>query len=467
MKRKPILIFVSVLFMAACGQEFLDVKPGVRQRTPSSWEDYLGLLDNTSNMNSSSHALGMIGADEYFITQDRYETFPSGVFHNYQKRAYTWEERIFEGNETYFLDWNGGYSNILWANLVLDGVKSLPVAEGERELADMVKGTALFHRAWNFYCLAQLFCPVYGQGDANTQLGLPLRLEADVTVNVKRSTLEATYQRIIRDLEEADPLLPEVSSIQFRPGKAAVYALLAKTYLQMGDYRLAYDYADRCLDLKRELLDYNRIDLMLPAPFSPNGQDNPEIVFFAICPGNTTFRLLLTSHYMQPDTNLLKLYGPDDLRSRAFFEKTATGEFQYKGSYDGSGIYNYFTGLAIDEMYLIRAECAARLGMVEEALNDLNFLRKHRVEADGYTLLSHNDPKIILSWILAERRRELVLRGTRWEDLRRLNKEAEFATTLVRRLGETEVRLEPGSVRYVWPLPVEAVSLGGYEQNVR
>ena len=72
-----------------------------------------------------------------------------------------------------------------------------------------------------------------------------------------------------------------------------------------------------------------------------------------------------------------------------------------------------------------------------------------------------------MNWILAERRKELVMRGTRWADLRRLNKEPKYATTLVRDLDAEQYELKPGSPKWVWPLPIEAIDNGGYDQNPR
>ena len=105
MKNLTRIIACTALFSAlSCTTGFLDIKPDIRQRIPKTLTDYQSLLDNTTNMNNSSHALGIIGADEFYLTEADYHSFREGVNYNYQKRAYTWERQIFQGGESSLLD---------------------------------------------------------------------------------------------------------------------------------------------------------------------------------------------------------------------------------------------------------------------------------------------------------------------------------------------------------------------------
>jgi SusD family. len=464
---KYFFFILSACLLCACGESFLDTRPSVRQRVPESLADYIALLDNTGTMSVSSHALGMIGGDELYLTEPSYNTFPTGVNYNYQKRAYTWEKQIFEGGETYKLDWNDGYKRILWANLVLDGIGSLSLSAGDKAIAEQAKGMALFHRAWNYYNLAQLFCPVYEQSAASTSVGLPLRLEPDLTIRIGRSNLDETYRQIIADLEAAKDVLPIETVTIFRPNKAAALALLSRIYLQMGNYQQANEYADQCLALSNELLDYNTVDVNMPLSFTPLAAGNPEVLFLATLSGQMTGYLrILTTPFILVDIDLYHSYEVGDIRREAYFLESSDGNFGYKGSYDATS-YSYFTGMATDEVYLTKAECAVRLGDIPTALAAVNNLRKHRFLPDTFVAWDIQDADELLDSILAERRRELVFRGTRWEDLRRLNKEPRYAKTLTRVVGDRTFTLEPGSSRYIWPIPLEAIQVGGYEQNER
>ncbi|MFP9100715.1 RagB/SusD family nutrient uptake outer membrane protein [Flavobacterium sp. RHBU_24] len=91
----------------------------------------------------------------------------------------------------------------------------------------------------------------------------------------------------------------------------------------------------------------------------------------------------------------------------------------YWGSYDGSPLP--FSGIATDEIYLIKSECLARAGKFTEAMQVLNTLLEKRWIAGTFFPLSATGTAA-LDIILSERRKELVLRGLRWSDLRRLNK---------------------------------------------
>lgn len=467
MKTYQILLSGCLLAVTcSCGTAFLDIKPDRAQRVPETIADYRGLLDQTAVMNvKSSHALGMIGGDEYLITDARYHAFPLTSNRAWQKNAYTWEAVIFEGGEgnptNNPSDWNMGYQRILQANVAIAGLSRIQPDAGQKALWETAMGEALFHRAFNYYSLAQLFCDPYTHGAAPEPMGLPLRLEPDVTLETGRSDLRATYRRVVEDLAAAEKLLPDTPDLLFRPSKAAVFALLARVFLQMGDYRAAGENADRCLSLQDGLQDYNALVLTGARTFPVYGNGNPEIIFM----NSVYVPTIMGTSYFNADPGLFNLYGPGDLRKEAFFAANASGAVLFKGSYEGTT--SFFTGLATDEVFLVSAECAARLGDVTTAIARLNRLRENRFRLQDYVPLATTDSDEALDWVVAERRRELVLRGTRWEDLRRLNAEPRHAVTLVREIDGAAIALLPRDVRYTWPIPQEAVEQGGYVQNKR
>lgn len=72
-----------------------------------------------------------------------------------------------------------------------------------------------------------------------------------------------------------------------------------------------------------------------------------------------------------------------------------------------------------------------------------------------------------LRLVLAERRKEMVGRGMRWLDLRRLNGDSRFAVTLKRDIAGTVYTLPPNSPRYTFYLPDIVVKTSGLTQNRR
>ena len=107
-----------------------------------------------------------------------------------------------------------------------------------------------------------------------------------------------------------------------------------------------------------------------------------------------------------------------------------------KRGYFGSGLYP-FTGLAVDEVYLIKAECQARLGKDDKALETiLSLLTKRYVVDKTPSVDDIIQGRTVLEMVLEERRKELVWRGIRWHDIKRYNRDGRNIT-LTRKLGET------------------------------
>lgn len=444
------------LLCYSCGKDYLNTKRDAKQAVPQYISDYQAILDYQGILNASpSVELGLIGSDEFYLMDGRLTTLSNA----YQRNAYIWAPDIYEGGEG--LDWNRAYQRILYANMALDVTKLTPAQE---DLADWenVKGSALFFRAYNYFQLAQLFCRPYDISYAHNEKGLPLRLDYDVTIKIQRSSLEDTYRLIISDLVEATNLLPTSAATTLRPTRSSAYALLAKTHLQMADYARALDNVEKSFNIGSSLLDFNTLDLdtryLLPQDF---GESNPEMLFYW-----HIYSAPLADSRFNADTSLLTLYADNDLRRRGYFYEDANGRILFKGSYNG-GYGGYFMGLANDELWLIKAECHARLGQIDDAMTSLNHLLRNRYDKDTFKPLSAGTAEEALDFILLERRKELFMRGIRWEDLRRLNKEPSRKSTLRRIIDGKVYELPADDPRWVWPIPDNEIQLSGISQNPR
>ncbi|WP_256007501.1 RagB/SusD family nutrient uptake outer membrane protein [Pedobacter deserti] len=449
-----LIIFSSGSFLS-CNKDFLEKKQQQSLVIPASLSDFQSLLDNRDAMtNNSCHELGIIGADEYSVSDAVWNVLSAP----YQKYGYIWAKDVYEGAQ--LDEWNMAYWRILHANTALDGVKQIKPAEVERQLWNNVKGSGLFFRAYNFYQLAQQFCKPYS-ATASTDPGLPLRLEADIDLLSRRSTVAETYSQIIEDLLTAAPLLPDLPLVKFRPSKASAYALLAKVYLLMANYEKANEYAGLSLAIKSDLIDFKTLSLSARYPFPSDYELNKEVI---LAVGISNIAITGTAR-MNVVPDILNNYTTGDLRRQAYFFNNADGRVLFKGSYKGSAAF--YTGLATDEVFLIRAESYARMGDKENALKDLNTLRKARFTVAAYQDLAASDANEALRMVIEERRRELIFRGIRWEDLRRLNAESAFSRVIRRTVAGTTYELLPGDNKYVWPLPDNEVTLSKIEQNPR
>lgn len=450
--KKIFVLLFLLLAVQSCGKKWLEAKPDKSLVVPNTIKDFQALLDNSTLVFNINQASGLteISAGDFYISYASWLSLAS----TQEKSAYIWEKttNFYKGEAS--AGWEAAYRRVLNANVILDGIQKISPSPAEQQDWNKVKGSALFFRAFDFFCLAQEYCVVY-TGQASQDLGLPLRSEYDVNVRSKRSTLQQTYDQIIGDLKEAESLLSTKPTFKTQPSKEAVYALLARVYLSMEKYSESGFYADAALKIQPDLMDYAKLNPVLPFPIT---KFNPEVIFHS----TFTYGIFFQSRLLV-EPNLYSDYAAEDCRKTVLFTPNQNG-VTYKGSYNGDR--SLFGGLSTNELYLIRAECNARDGKIEQALTDLNFLLKNRWK-NNYQDLVIADPGLLLAYVLKERRKELVFRGIRWMDLRRLNKDDRFDVTLTRTLNDNTYILYPNDKRYVLPIDEEEMRLSGIEQNKR
>jgi hypothetical protein len=455
-----------LIFLLACSCKkaaWYDVKPYNSLVVPQSLKDMQALMDN-AELNFSGPTLGEVASDGHYVSDGNFSSLTGTDID-----AYTWTHNVpYQDVQEWSLNNRyGAYSRVYYCNLVLEGLEKIkPINNDEQNLKNYIKAQALFHRSRSFYELSQLFAPPFNVTSAATDLSIPLRLESDINIKSTRSTVKETYDRVINDLIEADTLLPsnvlpDNDLNKSRPTKAAVSALLARIYLSMEDYSNAGKYANESLNAYNVLIDYSTLDSTSYPPFPVYNQ---EVVWWGVMSG----MLPVSSSFMLIDSSLYNLYDKADLRKPMFFISTSPTDITFQGYYSGGDIP--FTGLATDELYLIRAESYARAGDKTSAMNDLNTLLKTRWSKDAngqslYVDMTATDQEDALRKILLERRKELLLRGLRWSDLRRLNKDDRFKVTITRNTPIGTFTLEPNSYKYTYPIPDDIISITGMPQN--
>lgn len=461
-KTQIYIIYFSFLLIG-CGKDFLDIKRNSNQVVPKTAKDYLAILAR-SNMYFTSSDLLFLGSDEYYV-RDGSDLIAGSQFTPIHQFVYTWADDPY-GNQIGNRDWEEAYERIMYANLALD-VESVPLDPSEASDTNRVRVAARFHRAWNYYHLAQAFCKVYDAGSADRTPGLPLRLDYDVSEKYDRSTLQEVYDLIIKDLTEAEQMSVSIDDNPYMPGMLAVRALLARVYLQLGKYDIAMQYADRVLEKKNVLIDYNTLEGTISdvygSYFEPFGKNNPSIIFYS----SRAVGGIMGSTRINVDSLFVNALEKDDLRRKAYFFTRSDGTTVYIGAYCGYGGSEFFTGLSVEEMLLIRAECRARLGFLDQAVLDINILRRKRFKSENYVDIQSGDIDDLLGYTLKERHKELFLRGRRWEDARRLNREGKYPIAFRRVLDGSEYMLKPNEKNWIWPIPKNEIENNGIGQNER
>lgn len=446
-----LVMLASLLFSLSSCEKYLDKKSDNSLVVPTTLNDLQALLDNADIMNYNTPSLAEASADDYFLETDTYNALPVEEQYKYNRIPTDYR---FQN------DWSLGYSAVYPANICLERIGDIAVTNANRAQWNNVKGSALFYRAFYFAALAASHAKSYDPASYDTDAGIVLRLTSDINVASVRASVKETYDRIIDDARSAAALLPGNPSQVIRPSKAAAYGLLARTFLNMRMYDSAGKYAEACLGIKSDLMDYNdpsAVDVSAEIPFMAY---NSETIFYSTMNNVTAF--FHGNNDARTDTVLFSFYADDDIRKTAFFGDAGNYK-QFRGNYAGNPD-TYFSGIATDELYLIKAEALARSGNKAAALETLNQLLMTRWATGTFVPVTAATDVEALGIILQERRKELLMRGLRWADVKRLNKEG-ASINLMRMSNGEQFLLPPNDRRYALPLPIDVIESAHLQQN--
>jgi hypothetical protein len=432
MKIQLYIVSLAVLLGACDG--FLDEKPSKTIDTPDTLEALDALLNNSGTMNSYP-AIPLMMGGEYFSDDAGITALPP-----WEQNVHLWKTDPFQVDDMIY-DWRNAYNQIQNANVILENLEKIDSDEASKQ---EIKGAALFYRAHAYYNLSGLFLEGPNLESSGQRFEIPVRRTTAMVLKAEYADLATVKQIIREDLEQAIALLPEQVAFPFRPGKKAAKALKARVYLGWEEYDTALEASGELVEGGLELMDYNDIDTKRTYPFE---QFNPEVLWQCRIAG---YNFMYSQNAFQANPDLLALYGKNDLRRTLFYVNRPNGYVNFRGSYEGT--ISLFGGLAADEVYLVYAECLARAAKLSQAAEIMNELLVAR-HKDGFEPLVFEDATPALKTILEERRKELVFRGLRWSDLRRLNKDERFKTTLRRSYEGVLYELAPDSERYVLPVP--------------
>lgn len=435
------------LFLFAACNDFLDEKSNYLLSTPQSLEDLDALLSN-SNIFGMEPMLAEISTTDYYLEEEKW----SALQDEGHKRSYYWaEEGLFL--EQIRNDWRATYDLVYYCNIVLEELPKIERNVRNAPDYDRIYGEALFFRGKSMLQAAFIWMEAYDEDLKESKMGLPLRMDPDFNKPSIRSTMGETYEAIIRDLQSSIDLLPEVQYHPTRPNKAAAFGTLSRVYMAMRKYDEALKYAEKALAYNDNLLDFGELDAAADFPIAEYNEEVIFSSFFAIDEILDHTRMLVSSE-------LYDLYEDDDRRKKVFFSKDAEGRVFFKGRFAVGG-YALFSGISTNELILNKAECYARKQNYEQGRAEILRLLKTRYEA-GFELM--NDDNQLLDVILTERRKELLFRGMRWVDIKRLNKEG-YNIMQERELMGKKYVLKPNDLKYARPFPDFVISITGMQQN--
>lgn len=449
--RKYMILIAGVLFLCLACKDYLAEKPASDITEISTEEDIKKLLSYTLILNKTEPGVIELATDDYFLSDQSW----AALSNENDRSLYLWKNVPMD-----LAQWTGMYNVIFYVNTILDHIDHVQFKNISNY--NRYKGMALFHRARCYYRILQTYSQAYDANEVENQLGFVLRGSSDINIKSKRLSMKESYEYLIRDLKSATVLLAVEEKEAAYPNKSAAFSLLTNLYFDQHEYEQAFVMADSSLFYNRQnLLDFRTgVQHTSSIPFMRN---NKEVIFYATLNGSQA----LAPTRAKVALELIDLYPQGDLRVKLFYQKSSDGSYSFKGNYDGNITSSYlFSGITVAELLLQRAEAASRTKRTEIALADLNKLRLHRIDAIFYTALLIQDNSDLIDEIIKERRRELVFRGRRWNDLRRLAVEGRLHTDLKRVLQGETYRLSPSDiVKLAFKLPNSVITNSSIEQN--
>lgn len=371
------------------------------------------------------HYLNTISSDEQVIPTRGQDWYDNGTHLEAQYQA--WAPNSPSGLGTVNNAWNQSFQGIARANVLLEAIEQLPVADKERTIAEV-----RVLRAWFYYTLMDLFG------------GVPIVTETSIAPRERASRAEV-FTFVESELLAAQPNLPVTwpSSDYGRVTQGAVDAILASMYLnaevftgtvteaglQRGTARWqdAYNAAQRVIE---SAAGYSLASDWY-ANFRADNNTSPEIIFVSARRPESGVSLNFISdrlHYNQfsPAPNngraaeppTYRKFDDDDLRKTIFLvgpqNHLVTGEpvndrsgarlnylvdFNditqategegarvYKWPFDPNRVTtnhgNDFPIFRLAEMYLIMAEAANEMGNTAEAITLINQVRERVFDPD-------------------------------------------------------------------------------------
>lgn len=288
-----------------------------------------------------------------------------------------------------------------------------------------VRGELLLFRAMSHFEMVRYFAQPYGYSPDNSHDGIPLRTEV-LIASVQRSTVGEVYTQVIKDLKEAETLLPDTYAGNYKATKWAAKALLAKVYFQMNDFANAYNYASQVVANTNFVLD-GAYNLRYSPALSKEGILVIQNVTNYYSPGGE-----LRGNY-RSDLNIpllnytnqfyaIATQDPTDVRA-AWYSNTLQSGYNVLTKYNRD-----FFDLPIvhlTEIKLILAESGAEIAganptALSAAITNLNNILNRAYGGPSHNLGVNATAGLVISTARKERELEMVGEGNRYHEIKRI-----------------------------------------------
>lgn len=401
-----LLTVISSFYLVSCESE-LDIEPqqsvseGVATSNANNVESLL--LGAYSNARAGTYDGSLANMSVLFGNTNQVDW--NGTFTTLRD---IYQKAIVNNNGTVTSLYGNTYTVAGAVNTVLANLDKF----NDEDRKKRVEGEAKFIRGILFFDMVRLFGQQYDASGTNTQLGIPIVLDPpNIARSVPRNTVEEVYAQVISDLTDAYNLLPDTNDV--RADKYAAASVLARVYLQQGNFEQARQFANDVLENSGHSLmpDYNAV-------FDTDDNTNETIFSWIITEQEGANRQV--THFA---TEALGGRGGDISITQDYLDLFDSNADQRKAYvYTDSGLtlsskfvrqYANTQQIRLAEMHLIRVECNFRLGtsIGLDPLVEINTLRA-RSSAPALGVLT-------LDLILNERELELGFEGFLLHDYKR------------------------------------------------
>lgn len=414
MKLYKILLLSSAVLLSGC-KNYLSVQPQGKV-IPETDEEFAALIHNRINSIEG-------GEDEYIIGNYDgiilYESFSDNLDANVKIgsiAAYA-GDKINSRQLTY----KNTYSVIRDCNIVLENMDGR-----DTELARKLMSASYAIKGVCYYNLIRNYCEAYSPTDAASQLGLPLIDKFDMEAMPAREPLNVTVEYAADLMKKS--MAYHITDGMFLFTENVVKAYLAKLYFWVGDYDSMIPLCEELMSVKEyKLASIGEYESMIQAK---NARGQEVIVRSHInnsCDLDWYYSMIIKDLRTRPvNATLVHLFDGDK-------EK----DVRYAVSFDSKrlNMKNSSAKVRGSEIVLMLAEAYAQTGNEAAALEQLNYLRRNRIEGvtdytmgtlpevDTTALIKEDSQGKPLTRLMAaifnERRKELYLEADRWFELKR------------------------------------------------
>lgn len=310
------------------------------------------------------------------------------------------------------------YNCILRINTIFERIDEVSDMTPENKKRILAEGR--FLRAWCHWELVKLWAQPYGYTADNSHPGVPIRLKADKTIEL-RASVGAVYNQVLADLDAAIADLPANNNNY--ANTAAGKALKSKVLFMMNDFTGAQTLADEIINSGTYTFSDSFSRFVKGAP--------EEIIFQLISTGNSDNRGSSFINNYRADNNPNPVLKPSaafaavamqghDLRSK-FYEvknKGKANEFYLCHKFD-KDFFNVPL-IHLSDLLLMRAECIVETGGDKsKAIADVDKIRKRAYDTNWVAIDPLISTSALKDSIRHQRRLELAFEGDWTLQLRR------------------------------------------------